>query len=133
MVFAVRPDIDVVSNIIRQRDHWRNDDKEVYILFIPRRTIECDELLHENHLFSEDRISQINMDLIPLEEDCLSLELPNDFKHHILQDDDTYKVYVQYSVHRLESIYGKIEHKFALGKTSKQIISRIENNTLNID
>ena len=73
------------------------------------------------------------MDLVPLEEDMLSLELPNNFKHHMLQDDDTYKVYVQYSIHRLESIYGKIEHKFALGKTAKQIVTRIEQNTLNVD
>ena len=73
------------------------------------------------------------MDLIPLEEDILSLELPNNFAHHMLQDDDTYKVYVQYSIHRLESVYGKIPDKFALGKVSKTIINRIENNTLNID
>jgi len=73
------------------------------------------------------------MDLIPLEDYLLSLELPNNFAHHMLQDDDTYKVYVQYSIHRLEAVYGKIEHKFALGKTSKQIITRIEGNTLNID
>jgi hypothetical protein len=42
-------------------------------------------------------------------------------------------VYVQYSLHRLEAVYGKIEHKFGFGKTSKQIINRIEKNTLNID
>ena len=66
------------------------------------------------------------MDLIPLEDDMLSMELPNNFAHHMLQDDDTYKVYVQYSLHRLESVYGRIEHKFGLGKISKQIITRIE-------
>jgi len=73
------------------------------------------------------------MDLIPLEEDLLSLELNGNFANHLLQDDDTYKVYVQYSIHRLEAVYGKIEHKFGLGKISKQIIERIESNTLNID
>jgi hypothetical protein len=88
-------------------------------LFVPRRTIECDELLYANNLFQEDRISQINMDLIPLEDDLLSLELPDNFAHHMLQDDDTYKVYVQYSINRLEAVYGKIENKFGLGKTSK--------------
>lgn len=45
-------------------------------------------------MFNEEKISQINMDLIPLEEDLLSLELPNNFAHHMLQDDDTYKIYV---------------------------------------
>lgn len=59
------------------------------------------------------------MDLIPLEDDLLSLELDDNFAHHLLQDDDTYKVYVQYSLHRLEAVYGRIEHKFGLGKVSK--------------
>ena len=61
---------------------------------MPRRTIECEELLWEHKMFNEEKISQINMDLIPLEEDLLSLELPNNFAHHMLQDDDTYKIYV---------------------------------------
>jgi hypothetical protein len=30
-------------------------------------------------------------------------------------------------------VYGKIEHKFGFGKISKEIISRIDRNTLNID
>jgi hypothetical protein len=120
VIFAVRPDIDVIKQIIYQRDNWKkSDDKDIYILFVPRRTIECDELLNENKLFQEDRISQINMDLVPLEDDMLSLELPNNFAHHMMQDDDTYKVYVQYSINRLEAVYGKIENKFGLGKISK--------------
>lgn len=73
------------------------------------------------------------MDLIPLEDDLLSLELDDNFTHHMLQDDDTYKVYVQYSLHRLEAVFGHIEYKYAFGKTAKQIINRIQDNTLNID
>jgi hypothetical protein len=54
----VRPDIDVIKQIIHQRDSWKkSDDKEIYILFVPRRTIECDELLFENKLFQEEKIS----------------------------------------------------------------------------
>jgi len=30
-------------------------------------------------------------------------------------------------------VYGKIDYKFGIGKISKKIIERIENNTLNID
>ena len=48
----------------------------------------------------------MDMDLIALEEDLLSLELPDNFAHHMLQDDDEYKVYVQYSIMKLEAIYG---------------------------
>lgn len=58
VIFVVRPDIDVIKQIIHQRDSWKkSDDKEIYILFVPRRTIECDELLYENKLFQEEKIS----------------------------------------------------------------------------
>lgn len=34
------------------------------------------------------------MDLVPLEEDILSLELADNFAHYMLEDDDSYKVYI---------------------------------------
>lgn len=73
---------------------WQGQEKDIHILFVPRRTIECDELLIKEKFIFEDRITQINMDLIPLDDDLLSLEQPNNFLHHMLQDDDSYKVYV---------------------------------------
>jgi hypothetical protein len=58
------------------------------------------------------------MDLIPLEEDVLSLELADNFSHYMLQDDDSYKIYVQTSINRLESVFGNIKYKFAKGDDS---------------
>ena len=53
-----------------------------------------------------------------LEDDLLSLELPDNFAHYMLQDDDTYKIYVQKSIVRLETVFGPIKYKFAKGNTS---------------
>jgi hypothetical protein len=61
-------------------------------LFVPNRSIECDELLQENNLLFEDRLSHFKLDLLVLDEDLLSLELPDNFMHFMLQDDDSYKV-----------------------------------------
>jgi hypothetical protein len=66
-------------------------------------------------MFSEDKVSQIAMDLIPLEEDLLSLELIDNFSHYLLEDDDSYKVYVQNSINRIETVFGNIKYKFAKG------------------
>ena len=74
-MFIVRPDIEQIKKIIYQKDRWNSkNEKDLYILFVPRRTIECDELLHKNTMFNEEKISQINMDLVPLDDDLLSLE-----------------------------------------------------------
>jgi hypothetical protein len=46
------------------------------------------------------------MDLIPLSDDLLSLELVDNFSHYMLQDDDNYKVYIKDSIARIESVFG---------------------------
>ena len=102
---------------------------------MPRRTIECDELLVEQkHLIEarigqewriDDRIQHFALDLLMLEDDLMSLELPDDFRHFHLCDDDTYQVYVQNSINRLETIYGKIKYKYAKGNIASLIYERL--------
>lgn len=84
MVFIIKPTIEAVDMIANQVANWKNSGHDIHILFVPRRTIECDEKLVQYDLFSEDKISQINMDLIPLEDDLLSLELNGNFANHLL-------------------------------------------------
>jgi hypothetical protein len=55
----------------------------------------------------------------------LSLELPNDFSHFLLRDDDTYKVYVQNSINRIETVFGNIKYKYGFGANSVELIGRL--------
>lgn len=66
------------------------------------------------------------MDLIPLSDDLLSLELVDNFSHYMLQDDDNYKVYIKDSIARIESVFGQIKYKFAKGNDACQILRRIK-------
>lgn len=84
-------------------------------------------------MFSEEKVSQIAMDLIPLEEDLLSLELIDNFSHYMLEDDDAYKVYVQNSINRIETVFGTIKHKYAKGNNACQILTRIRDLNLGLD
>ena len=54
------------------------------------------------------------------------MELPNNFAHYMLQDDDEYRFLVENSINRLEEIFGKIKHKFAKGPISTQILSKMK-------
>ena len=40
----------------------------------------------------------------------------------MLGDDDSYKIYVQNSLQRLETVYGNIKYKYAKGDDSCQIL-----------
>ena len=122
----------IIDQLMKQHP---DDIKNAHILFVPRRTIECDELLVEQKRQIEERIGvpwnideriqHFALDFLMLEDDLMSLELPDDFRHFLLADDDTYQVYVQNSINRLETIYGKIKYKYAKGNIAKLIISRL--------
>ncbi len=49
VVFVVRPDLDIIKDVIFQKKSW-NTDKDFYFLFVPRRTIECDEELEKENV-----------------------------------------------------------------------------------
>lgn len=95
------------------------------MVFLPRRTIECDELLEVNQLLNEDRVHHFALDLLQLDEDLLSMELPRSFANHLLDDDDSYKIYVQSSLQRIETVFGKIKYKFAKGAVSATIVNKL--------
>ena len=42
VIFVVRPELEVIRSVIYQKNCFKVE-KEVYILYVPRRTIECDE------------------------------------------------------------------------------------------
>jgi vacuolar protein sorting-associated protein 33A len=114
IIYITRPDLESIQTIVAQ---MRLQPEAIisYILFIPRRTIECDELLEQNGLLNEERIAHVSLDLLLLDEDLLSMELPRSFANHLLDDEDSYKIYVQSSLQRIETVYGKIKYKFAKG------------------
>ena len=46
VIFVVRPELEVIRTVIYQKKNFKQE-KEVYILYVPRRTIECDEELEK--------------------------------------------------------------------------------------
>lgn len=102
----MRPDLTSLEMAMKQRTLQGNKGPESFFIFVPRRTIECDELLDRMNLNSSDRVFYVALDLVSIEADLMSLELPNNFANHVLRDDDTYKVYVQSSIKRIESVFG---------------------------
>ena len=46
VIFVVRPELEVIRSVIYQKQFFKSE-KEVHILYVPRRTIECDEELEK--------------------------------------------------------------------------------------
>jgi hypothetical protein len=82
-------------------------------------------MLEQAKLLNTERIYKVSLDLILLEDDLLSLEMPDSFKALLLGDDDTYKIYVRDSLQRIEKVMGKIKFKYSKGAISTQILSML--------
>jgi hypothetical protein len=46
VIFVVRPELDAIRSVIYQKQCFKTE-KDIYILYVPRRTIECDEELEK--------------------------------------------------------------------------------------
>ncbi|KAJ1934559.1 Vacuolar protein-sorting-associated protein 33, partial [Kickxella alabastrina] len=73
---------------------------------VPRRTLLCERVLEEEGVLGDITVSEYRMDFIPLEDDLLSLELPNTFKDLYLDGDFSSIQYVARAVMRLQTLYG---------------------------
>lgn len=58
--------------------------KSYYIYFVPRRTMLCERALEERNVYGSCICNEFQLDLLPFEEDVLSLELPRSFRECFL-------------------------------------------------
>ncbi|KAL4464744.1 hypothetical protein ABPG74_011305 [Tetrahymena malaccensis] len=90
--------------------------KEFYLIYWPKRTTLCKEAQDEKGITDDlIRIIDFSFDLIPIDQDILSLEMPNSFISMYLDNDFSTYCYVAESIQRLQIIYGKIPNIFLKG------------------
>ncbi|KAJ1339401.1 hypothetical protein BSLG_005967 [Batrachochytrium salamandrivorans] len=58
-----------------QRSSTPDNQPDITVYFVPRRTLICDQILEEQGIFGDIAIGDYHLDIVPLEEDLLSLEL----------------------------------------------------------
>jgi len=105
-----------------------NGDKSFYVCFVPRRTFACKEALQVQGIFSAiSNFYDFNFDLIPLDYDILSLEIPDASRQLYLDLDTTTLVLVAESIQRLQLVFGRIDTIVGKGYSSKIIVDMLKN------
>ncbi|EWS74446.1 vacuolar protein sorting-associated protein (macronuclear) [Tetrahymena thermophila SB210] len=90
--------------------------REFYLIYWPKRTTLCKEAQDEKGITDDQiRIIDFSFDLIPIDQDLLSLEMPSSFISMYLDNDFSTYCYVAESIQRLQIIYGKIPNIFLKG------------------
>lgn len=83
---------------------------EFSVFWVPRRSIACERLLEEEGVYGDLVQGEFPFDLVPLDDDVLSLELDNAFRECTLEGDPSSLFYAASAIMKLQQMYGLIPH-----------------------
>eukprot|EP01094_Clydonella_sp_ATCC50884_P027895 TRINITY_DN8212_c0_g1_i1.p1 TRINITY_DN8212_c0_g1~~TRINITY_DN8212_c0_g1_i1.p1 ORF type:complete len:596 (+),score=194.45 TRINITY_DN8212_c0_g1_i1:119-1906(+) len=110
LIYLVQPKVaqmrHIADNIHAHIDSGQK--KEYSVFFAPRRTMLCERALEELGVYGDVNIGEYHMDLIPFDDDVLSLEMDSCFAECFVDEDRTSLFYVARALMKLQSIFGII-------------------------
>jgi hypothetical protein len=128
VVFIVRPVIElmkkVATNILDLLK--KGSEKQYWLYFVPHKSFICEQVLKDLGVRADLTIGQLNIDLIPFEEDVLSLEMENLFKDCFRDGDVSSLSCVASSIMKLQTLFGVIPNVKVVGRMSEQVSNMIQ-------
>ena len=116
-IFICQPIHDILSLIIQLSVLFQYT--EFNIIFIPGETYEITDFLIYNDLDYRFNIYNYNIDIIPIDNDLLSLEKENNFRKIYLEKDLSSINDLANNLIKLEACFGKVRHKYIKGSKAK--------------
>ena len=122
VLFIIQPDRDIFQyNVLETYFFVSSMYKgvETNIIFIPGETYEIIEYMMNNDLTKNFKIRNFNVDLLPIDNDLLSLEKENCFKEIYVDRNLTSISELANAFVKLETCFGKVKYKYIKGDNSK--------------
>ncbi|KAF9906448.1 hypothetical protein BX616_000721 [Lobosporangium transversale] len=125
LIYICRPQVNYMKYIAEHiHTHTTESRSGAYtysLFFVPRRTALCEKVLEDEGVFGEITKGEYHLDLIPLEDDLLSLEWDSTFRELYLDKDTTSIYYAAKALMRLQGIYGWFPRILGKGEHSKAL------------
>ncbi|TMW67052.1 hypothetical protein Poli38472_012168 [Pythium oligandrum] len=126
VLFLVRPSIRSMRYVAKYvRDIGasgkESSKKRFHLYHVSRRSLLCDEILKKEGAFGSLSIGEYKLDLIPFDDDILTLELDSCFRDLYVENDKTHLHTIASSIIKLQTIFGLIPHVKYKGTMSKII------------
>ncbi|KAM8797668.1 vacuolar protein sorting-associated protein 33A [Eudromia elegans] len=125
VIFFVRPRLelmDIITDNVLREDRGRAPQRDFHILFVPRRSLLCEQWLKEQGVLgSFIHREQYSLDLIPFDGDLLSMEAESAFKECYLESDQTSLYHAAKGLMTLQALYGTIPQIFGKGECARHV------------
>ena len=103
---------------------------KAFIIFIPCENYDIIKHMKTSHIRDDFHIENLNIDLVPIDLDLLSLEKENSLKEIYIDNDLTSINDLANSVVKLEMIFGKIKYKYIKGDFGLKFCNILEEKEL---
>ncbi|GIL47101.1 hypothetical protein Vafri_4014 [Volvox africanus] len=110
VMYLVRPSIANAQALAAQvKNRPKSAHQTVAVFFVPRRTIACERILEEEGVLGDfAEIGEYCLDIVPYDDDVISLELDTAFYDCICDGDSTPLYYTAAAIIRLQALFGLI-------------------------
>uniref|UniRef100_G3PZG2 VPS33B late endosome and lysosome associated n=2 Tax=Gasterosteus aculeatus aculeatus TaxID=481459 RepID=G3PZG2_GASAC len=121
LCFLIRPRIQTVKWIcdVANADKAAGRFRRYKIIFTPRKFYACEAMLEEQGIFGEVTTDEWSFCLLPLDDDVISMELPEFFRDNFLAGDQRWVRTAGSALHLLHSLYGPFSKLYGIGRCSK--------------
>ncbi|XP_041849148.1 vacuolar protein sorting-associated protein 33B [Melanotaenia boesemani] len=121
LCFLIRPRIKTVKWIcdVANTDKASGKFRRYKIIFTPQKFYACEAVLEEQGIFGDVTIDEWAFYLLPLDDDIISLELPEFFRDNFLAGDQRWVRTAGSALHLLHSLYGPFSKVYGIGRCAK--------------
>eukprot|EP01028_Stygiella_incarcerata_P000405 TRINITY_DN1047_c0_g1_i3.p1 TRINITY_DN1047_c0_g1~~TRINITY_DN1047_c0_g1_i3.p1 ORF type:complete len:552 (-),score=149.97 TRINITY_DN1047_c0_g1_i3:81-1736(-) len=127
VLYITRPSIDLMKLVAKQIHAQAKKDISFFCFFVPRRTLLVERILEELGCLGDIRkMGEFNLDLIPFDDDLLSMELPFAFRECILDGDRTSLHYIARSMLKLQTLFGVIPNVMGKGDNAFMVFEMMK-------
>ncbi|XP_064373846.1 vacuolar protein sorting-associated protein 33B isoform X4 [Dromaius novaehollandiae] len=119
--FLVRPRIKTMKYIadIVNADKVAGRSRKYKIIFSPQKFYACEMVLEEEGVFGDVTCDEWSFYLLPLDDDIISMELPEFFRDYFLEGDHRWINSVARALQLLNSLYGPFSKAYGIGRCAK--------------
>ncbi|XP_053472670.1 vacuolar protein sorting-associated protein 33B [Ictalurus furcatus] len=123
LCFLIRPRIQTVKWIadIVNSDKASGRFRRYKIIFTPQKFYACDTVLEEQGVYGDVTSDEWSFYLLPLDDDIISLELPEFFRDYFLEGDQRWVTTAGSALHLLHSLYGPFSKVYGIGRCAKMV------------
>uniref|UniRef100_A0A8B9JNH0 VPS33B late endosome and lysosome associated n=1 Tax=Astyanax mexicanus TaxID=7994 RepID=A0A8B9JNH0_ASTMX len=121
LCFLIRPRIQTVKWISVNLDKAAGRLRRYKIIFTPQKFYACEAVLEEQGVFGDVTCDEWAFYLLPLDDDIISLELPEFFRENFLEGDQRWVGAAGGALRLIHSLYGPFSKVYGIGQCAKMV------------